>query len=346
MAVPSAVLKQRAKLEEELGINRDGTPVTPPADQTPAPVPPVVEPPAQPPTTPEPSSTAPDLAARVSELENLLRARDGQTSAATREANEARTRADTLALQVQTLEEAVADVTKQKGTLEAQLAGKTAATDMPDFDEPVDLTPEEREVFGADSVKFVEKMSKKELLRYIKPLVGRVAAMETQLARLPELDQLPQLKKVVTEAQQETSRNKEAEFFRVEVLKYFPDFEVTRETQEWKDYLATDIPGKGIKIGHQLHQYRLAHNAPGIRSIINGFYDAQNTKPSLASLAVPSKTSTEGTPSTKPKMKASEYKTKLREFINRKLEKPKWDAFKTAFNEALADGRVEMDDKL
>jgi hypothetical protein len=350
MAVPSAVLRQRERLEAELGVKADGSPLTPstPADPTLTLVPPAVPestPPSQPQTTAPPDADT--AAARIAELEHLLKTRDGQTSASMREANEAKNRADMLATQVRALEEAVAEITKQKDTAESLATARRADADMPSMDDDVgELSPTELEKFGADSVDFVKKLSKRELLAYIKPLVTKVGAMEKSLARLSDLDRLPQLEQVVKSSQEESNRLKEEEFFRSEVLAYFPDFETMRETQEWKDYLTTDIPGRGIKNGHLLHQYRLAHNAPGIRSLLQGYYDQSKTKPSLAALAVPGKTQTEGTPVVKPKLKASEYKAQLKLFVQKKLKQADWDAFKTEFETALNEGRVDMDERL
>lgn len=342
MAVPSAVLRQREKLERELGVTTEQPPVITSAPDPATPVTSSVE-------TPPAVSAAPDAAAlqaRVTELEHLLRTRDGQTSAAQREANEANARAETMVAQVRALEEAVSDLTKRTETAEALAQVKHADADLPSLDDVEELSPEEVNVFGNDSVNFVKKLSKRELLAYIKPLVGKIAAMEKALARLPDLDKLPQLEKTVQSAQADAQRIKDEKFFRDEVLAYFKDFEAIRETPEWKNYITSDIPERGIKVGHLLHQYRLMHDAPAIRSILQTFYDNSKGKISLSSLAVPTKTQTEGTPLVKPKIKASEYKTKLRDFTSRRLAKPQWEAFKTEFETAMQEGRVEHDIQL
>lgn len=349
MAVPSAVKRQRERLEAQLGLQTPDEISSPvdTNDPTLSLVPPVPEIGIQS-ANPEPVAQ-PDVAAkdaRIAELEQLLRTRDGQTSASTREANEARARAELLASQVASLEEAVTELQKQKETAESMAAARRADADFPSLEDVPDLSPEELKTFGDDSVGFVKKLSKRELLSYVRPLVAKVQALEKSLARLSDLDKLPQLENVVKNAQAESQRVKDEEFFRTEVLAHFPDFTKVRETQEWKDYLAADIPGKGIKIGHLLNHYRLAHDAANIRATIQGYYDQRKDKPSLASLAVPSKTQTEGSPVQKPKLKASEYKEKLKQFTQRQLPKADWENFKTVFNTALAEGRVEHDARL
>jgi hypothetical protein len=337
MAVPSAVLRQRERLEAELGMKADGTPLTPLPE-----TPPVVDPPAAIESQPEPLTAA---QTRIQELEHLLETQNGRTSVSMREANEAKERADALASQVAALQESVAELQRQKETAEAQAAATLAGSSLPSF-EVEDVTPEEVQKFDADSVGFINKLSKKQLVAYVKPLVDKVAALEKVVARVSELDKLPQLERVVKDSQAETQRVKEAEFFRNEVLAYFPDFEKIRETQAWKDYLAADIPERGIKNQHLLAQYRAAQNAPAIRSFIQAHYDQQKAKPSLGSLATPRGTQTEGTPTVKPRMKASDYNAKLRLFINKRIPKEEWEPYKSEFLRAMAENRVDQDARL
>lgn len=346
MAVPSAVLKQRERLEQELGINADGTPLaTPPvvaSDSQPASVP-EISPVAAP--TPQQPADIDASAARIKELEHLLSTRDGQTSAAMREINQHRERAELLASQVRALEESVERITKQAETAEARAAAKQADLAL-NFDPPEELTEQEITTFGEDSVGFVKKLTKKELIQLVKPLVDKVNALEKQVGRVSELDRLPQLEKTVQNAEAETQRVREEEFFRKEVLAYFSDFEAVRESPGWQDYLRADIPGRGIKNHHLLDQYRKVHNAQGIRSLIQVYYDAVKAKPTMASLATPRGTQTEGTVPVKPNMKASDYLSKLRAFTSRNLPKKDWDAFKVAFEQARNEGRVDMDARL
>lgn len=337
-AVPSAVLRQREKLERELG-----SPDNPAAPATVTPLPGTPEVPV---VTPPVSADPTALQARVAELEHLLSTRDGQTSAAQRSANEATERLETMAAQVAALEENITALTKRAETAEARADAKRADSDLPPLDDPEEITEKEQADFGPDSIGFVKKLSKRELLAYVRPLVAKVAAMEKSLARLSDLDRLPQIEKSIQSAQSDTQRIKEEEFFRKEVLTYFKDFETVRLTPEWKAYLATDIPDVGAKVGHLLHQYRLAHDAPAIRSVLQRFYENHKGKPSLGSLAVPAKTQTEGEPVVKPKLKASEYRAKLRDFTSKRLPREQWETFKSEFNTALAEGRVEMDERI
>lgn len=334
--VPSAVLRQREKLERELGMTE--TPSTPAAaPETPA-VPEEVP--------PTPTTDAAALQRRIAELEHLLRTRDGQTSTAQREANEATERLSTLSAQVDMLQGNIQELTKRAETAEALAQAKRADGDLPPLDDPDEISEKEMQEFGPDSIGFVKKLSKRELLAYVRPLVQKVAAMEKSLARLSDLDKLPQLEKAVQNTESQAQRMREEEFFRTEVLAYFDDFEKVRQTDEWKAYLTSDIPGRGIKVGHLLQQYRLSHDASGIRSVLQRFYDAREEKPSLAALAVPAKTQTEGTPVVKPKMKASDYRARLRAFTSKQLPRDQWLAYKTEFETALAEGRVDMDERI
>ncbi len=343
-ALPTSVLKQRTRLEEEIGMRTDGT-IIEPTPATPAPELSVVPttPVATQPTVSEP--TVSPLEARIKELEHLLSTRDGQTSTAMREANEARQRADIQASQIRTLEETIGSLQRQTETAEARAAAKQADAALPSFDveEP---TSEQFQKFDIDSVDFINKLSKKQLVGYVKPLHDKIVAMEKQLERVRELDKLPGIEKAVAEAGTESERIREEDFFRKEVLAHFNDFESVRDTPAWKAYLYKDIPGRGIKIHHLLDSYRKVHNAQGIRSLIQGHYDELGAKPTLASLATPQGTRTEGTIPTKPRMKASEYKKNLRAFTSRQLSKEKWEAFKSDFNTALSEERVDMDERL
>lgn len=344
MAVPSAVMKQREKIQADLaaqGLNEMGTPVeqqpTAPLDlDTPISAPPVQQPPQV--TTP-----APDVNAKIQELEHLLKTRDGQTSAATARENEARQRAEVMASQVASLEEMVATLQKQVERAEARATVKSG--ELLNLEPPEDLTAEEREKFDGETIGFVEKLTKKELVRVVKPLQEQVQALQKQL-ELSQFDKIPQLEKTLKTNEVESRKLKEAEFFRKEVLEYFPDFVNARQTQEWKDFLVADIPGKGIKNGHLLEHYKNIDNALGIRTLLQSYFDSVKAKPTLASIATPRGAQTEGMPVVKPKLKASEYQSKLRLFTARRLPRDEWDKFKSEFNTALSENRVDMDVRL
>lgn len=347
MAVPTAVRRKREQQEAEYAALMANAPsadeVLQSVPDTPVQsVPDVAVPQVAPVAASQSQADSRD--SRIAELEQLLRTRDGQASQSMRELNESKQRLDLMASQIAALEEANTNLMQQKETAEALATAKR--TSLPSLDEVHEVTPDELEKFGADSVNFVSKLSKRELQALIKPLFEKVSSMETALARVSDLDKLPQLETSIKNVQAESQRVKDEEFFRVEVLGRFPDFVNVRTTPEWKEYLATDVPDKGYKIGHMLNHYRLLHDGSNIRSIIQGFYDRKEARPTLASLTVPSKTQTEGTVVTKPKLKASTYRDKLRAFTQRKLPKVEWETFKTEFNTAMNEGRVEMDAQL
>ena len=120
--------------------------------------------------------------------------------------------------------------------------------------------------------------------------------------------------------------------------------ETVRLTQQWKDYLGQEIPGRGIKVGHLLRTYRQTMDAVGLRSILAAYYDKHTDKPTLDSLVVPAKTNADAPQASAPtKIKASEYKQNLRDFTSKKMLKADWEAFRARWDQAISTGNVEMD---
>jgi hypothetical protein len=198
--------------------------------------------------------------------------------------------------------------------------------------------------FGDDTVSFVSKLARKQVAAAVKPLLDRMKAIEGALGRLKDLDKLPGLEQSVRATAAQNERQVSDEFFRKEILTYFPDFETVRDTDAWKTYLNQEVPGRGMKVGHLLTHYHNNHNAVGVRAVLTSYYDAKKGTPTRDSLAVPGKAQTEGRPNgAKPRMKASEYQIKLRQFINKKLPKADWESYKANFDAALSEDRVDRD---
>jgi hypothetical protein len=175
-------------------------------------------------------------------------------------------------------------------------------------------------------------------------MLDRVKAIEGALGRLKDLDKLPVLEQSVRATTAAAEKHASDEFFRKEILTYFPDFETIRDTDAWKSYLNQEVPGRGMKVGHLLTHYHNNHNAVGVRAVLTSYYDAKKGTPTRDSLAVPGKAQTEGRPNgQKPRYKASEYQIKLRQFINKKLPKADWESYKANFDAALAEDRVDRD---
>jgi len=350
-AVPSAVTRRRE--QEEAALRAQGVDPNAPPEGV------VDDQPAQP-SAPAPngngnvngsSETEQQLRARIAELENAERTSSGRSSTAQRELDEAKRNLQTVQENRQFLETTVQELQTRNEEMQRQLDELTRQSTLSSTDRtltelatPAELTPRELETFDAETRQFIDKVARNQLATALKPMLERMKAVEGLLGKLKDLDKLPVLEQRLQQTTTEAQRRAGDEFFRKEILHYFPDFETVRESDKWKAYLNQEIPNRGMKVGHQLTQYHNLSNAVGIRSLIGAFYDAEKNTPSRDSLATPGKTQAEGhAPREKPRFKASEYQTKLRQFINKKLSKADWDAYKADFDAALLDGRVDRD---
>lgn len=347
MAVPGAVTRRREQEEAELraqGLDPNGAPLDLQVPTTPAPN-------VSPPPTDTPS---PPVVDDVSRLQAELSTQNGRLSAAAREAEELKRQLEVVSGNRSFLEQKLTELTEQVEQLRSQneeLAQQRASSSIDKVVSSLDETgPTEAQLkeFGADSADFVQRIVKQQMAAVIKPLIERLAAMEKVLSRVKEIDgKLPQLETAAQVAHINDARARELEFLRKEILPHYPDFETVRGTQDWRDYLMKDVPGRGYKIGQLLKTYREASDAVGIRTLIGAFYDTKTSKPSLDSLSVPAKTGADAPMKpTVAKMKASEYKQMLRDFTSKRLPKADWDAYRTRWDQALSAGNVEMDVEL
>lgn len=348
MAVPGAVTRRAEREANELreqGIDPlSGAPI---AAQVGDPSAPTI--PATPAPAPAPTEDTAALKARIAELEQEARTQSGRASTSATELENSKRQLETVNGNRTFLESKLTELVEETDKLRAENASIKAQTNASQVDKAVASldgagpTEEQLKEFGPEGVDFVTRVVSQRMVGVIKPLVERLQSIEKSLGRLSELDKLPKLEELTNVASMETARQKELEFMRKEIIAYYPDFDTVKSTTEWKDYLAEDIPGRGIKVGHLLHSYRQTSNALGLRAIIAGFYDRK--KPSgLDSLVVPDKTNADVPLAPAPvKIKASEYKQKLRDFISKKLPKAEWEAFRAKFDEATRTGNVEMD---
>ncbi len=351
MAVPGAVIRRAERDAEELraqGI--DPTSGAPIELQSGAPAPAA---PTLVPSTPAVSDDVAALRARITELEQAESTQSGRASAASRELEELKQRTDLVDGNRSFLEGELIKLKERLDTAEAENATLRRDTTVSKVDQVVASldgagpTEEQMKEFGADGVDFVTRVVKQQLAGVLAPLVERFKLIESSLGRLKELDKLPKLEEVAKVTSMESQRNKETEFVRAEILPSFPDFEKVRLTPEWQAYLVQDIPGRGIKVGHLLHSYRQMSDAVGIRSILTAFYDKRGSKPTLDSLVVPDKTNADvPLKPTEAKIKASEYKQKLRDFIAKKMPKADWETFRARWDHAVATNNVEMDTEI
>jgi hypothetical protein len=346
MAVPGAVTRRAerdaADLREQ-GIDPlSGAPIAVQTGEPSAPAPTT-------PTAPAPLDDVAALRARNAELEQEARTQSGRASAASTELEEVKRQLEIVNGNRSFLEGKLTEITDRVGQLETENTTIKQQTTASAVDKAVaDLngegpTEEMLKAFEPDAVELMRRITNQRLAAVIGPVVERLKAMESMLGRLKELDKLPKLEEAVNVTQIDAGRNRELEFMRKEILPHFPDFETVRSSAAWKDYLGQDIPGRGIKRGHLLHTYRQMSDASGIRSVLTGFYN-QRDKPGLDSLVVPDKTNADVPTSSAPvKIKASEYKQKLRDFTSKKLPKPEWEAFRAKWDAAISSGNVEMD---
>lgn len=345
MAVPGAVA--RRKEQEEAGLRAQGLdPNGAPIDlQQPAasPVAPAVAP--APVATPDDPAA---LRARIAELESAQSTQSGRASAAAREVEELKQRLEVINGNRTFLETKLGELSQELETLRTQneeLARKQTTSSIASSLDDTGPTPEQVKAYGEDGIDFVERVVKRTMATVIRPLIEQMAVMEKTLGRVKEIDaKVPMLESAASVAHLSAARTKELEFLRAEVLPYFPDFESVRNTPEWKEYLQKDVPGRGYKVGQLLQTHRQAYNAAGIRTVIGGFYDERKSKPSLDSLSVPAKTGGDAPAAPTPeKMKASEYKQKLKDFTSKRLPKADWEAYRARWDQAIAAGNVEMD---
>jgi len=344
MAVPSAVARRAERDAAELrdaGFDPNGAPLAvqqPGAGEAPAA-----------PAPAAPTDDAAALRARVAELEAAESTQNGRVSATAQELAAAKAQLELVNGNRSFLEGKLTELTEKVNALETENNTIKQQTTVSRVDSAVadlagaEITEKDRAEFG-DSIEFVQRVAKSQLAAVIAPLVERLKSIESSLGRLKELDKLPSLEESARVASIDAARNKELEFLRKEIFPHFPDFESVRLTQEWKDYLGQDIPGRGIKIGHLLRTHRQAMDPIGIRSVLSAFYDKRTSKPSLDSLVVPAKTNADAPQAPAPtKIKASEYKQNLRDFTSKKLPKADWEAFRVRWDQAIATNNVEMD---
>jgi hypothetical protein len=349
MAVPGAVARRSEREANELreqGIDpTSGAPIAVQATD-----PAVVTPVAPASAAPTSTEDVEAMKTRLRELEQAQSTQDGRTSAAQQEANDLRRQLELVNGNRTFLETRLTELTERLTAVETENATYKNQTSASSVDKAVAelsnaaLTEAQAKEYDADTLDMVERVAKKAMAGVFGPLVERLKVIEGQLGRLKELDKLPKLEQAAEVVSLDQQRSREMEFLRKEVLPHYPDFETVRNTPEWKAYLGRDIPGKGIKVGHLLNGYRQTADAIGIRSVLAQFYEGRKSAPGLDSLVVPAKTNGDAPPKADaPKIKASEYKQKLKDFTSKKLPKPEWEAFRTRWDEAIAANNVEMD---
>jgi len=351
MAIPSAVTRRKEKDEEALrqqGLDPNGAPIDVQTNATFSPPPPTPSPTADPGSTETPEA----LRARIAELEGLLQTQNGRASANSREVEDLKRQLAAVNDNRSFLETKLTELTSQVEDLrtKAETQSSTAVASVASSLDESGPTAQQMEAFGPESVDFVERVLKRTLASVIKPVVSRLGEIEKQLGAVKEINaKIPQLESGATVAHLNEARMRELEFLRKEIIPYFKDFEEVRETQEWRDYLAQDVPGRGYKVGQLLQSYRKTADAIGLRTLIGAYYEQRKSKSSqsLDSLAVPAKTGADAPPKpVTPKMKASEYKQNLRDFTSKRMPKAEWEAYRTRWDQAVASGQVEMDVEL
>jgi uncharacterized coiled-coil protein SlyX len=347
MAVPSAVTRRAERDAAELrdaGFDPNGAPL---AVQAPLADPTVLT------SVPAPAVATNDdpaaLKARIAELEAAASTQNGRVSASAQDVASLKQQLEISNGNRSFLEGKLTELTEKVNAMETENATLKNTSTVSAVDKAVadlagaSITEQDRAEFG-DSIDMVQRVTKAQMAAVVGPLVERLKVIESAMGRLKELDKLPSLEESARVASIEAARNKELEFLRKEILPHYPDFETVRATEQWKNYLGQDVPGRGIKIGHLLRTYRQTMDADGIRSVLAAYYDKHKSKPTLDSLAVPAKTGADAPQAPAPtKIKASEYKQNLRDFTSKKMPKADWEAFRARWDQAITSGNVEMD---
>lgn len=363
MAVPSAVTRRKeqdAAALRNAGINPDsGAPIDVQATTTPA-VAEVAPAPAAPtfhfttPNTAQPATPTDDVAelkAKIAGLEQQLSTQNGRASSSTTELEQATQRNALLEQNRQFLENSLQELTGKLEKLQEennQLARSQTASGvtkvLQDLEQPLTFTEEEQRDFK-DSAPFIQKVVKQTMAAALKPVIEQINVLSAAMGKVDQLDKrLPELGTAVQAASTQARQMAEQQFFQREVTAHFPDFLTVKETPEWKAYVHTDIPGRGIKIGQLLVTYQKMNNAPGIRAVLQNFYDQRASRPTLNSLAVPAKTSGDVPAAPEPvKLKSSEYNRNLNDFVMKRMSKPDWEAYKAKWDAAFNANNVEFD---
>lgn len=348
MALPGAVTRRTEREAAELreqGIDpNSGTPIAVQVND------PAASAPAAPVASVGPTDDPVALRARIAELEASTSTQNGRVSATATELEEKNRQLELVNGNRTFLESRLGELTEELERLKAEKATRDEQAATSHVDKvAADLngegpTEEQLKNFDADAQDFIKRVVNQRLSAVVGPILSELKAIHTALGRVKDLpDKLPQLEESAKVASLEQARIREAEFLRKEVLPHYPDFETVRNKQEWKEYLNQDVPGRGIKVGHLLHSYRQLSNAVGIRAILAGFYD-KGKKPTLESLLVPDKTNADvPLAPAAAKIKSSEYKKKLQDFISKKMPKAEWETFRAQWDAAIAAGNVEMD---
>lgn len=354
--VPTAALQRQEREANDLrarGIDpTSGAPVAVQVEQpasapTPSPTPAALSPTVQ----PAPAEPAPDVSARIRQLEEALSTANGRASAASAKAEAAERKLDAVDNNRTFLE---SKLTEQQSQLESQKAQLDALTDKQasegvskvlDTLKDAELTPAMKEKFDAETTDYVQRVVKPLISQVLSPVVERLAVLEKALGRVKAVeDALPPLRAAAEVTTQHTAQAREMDFLRLEILPHFSDFDTVKKTPEWQEYLQSKT-ARGYLIGDMLNHYRRTSDASAIRTLIGAFYDKRTAAPTLDSLAVPGKTGADA-PLDKPaapKMKASEYLANLRRMTSKKMPQDEWKAFRARWDEQYAAGNVEMD---
>lgn len=347
-AVPAAA-KRRAEQDAAglVAMGIDPTSPTPAAVQTGA-----VPAPAASPTPATPASPGPDSATaerELAELRQRVSTNDGRFTAVNDELAKTRQTLEVINQNRTFLEQTIEQQNAKINELTTQLEQATqravsgsAERVLLDLENAPGLTPEQKEQFGDDSVKFVNVLLAQQLAPVVKAIHARLSVLESATKGL---EKLPGIEKQTVQVMREATAAREERFFQSEILAHFPDFKDVRTTQEWKTFVHTRLP-TGQTNKDLLQSYKDAWDAEGLRRVIGRFYDSRPQRPSMDALAVPDKSTTDNSGTRqqdKPRMKASDYKTNQRAFLSKKLSKDQWEAFKAAYNEAVNEDRVDHD---
>lgn len=266
---------------------------------------------------PEPSSPkpAPEVAAKGQEEDVQARIRQLEM-----ELLEHRVRAETLAQ----MHSHAAPIPAQDTPAEPE-----PAPSFFDGDEDLDLTPEEKEVYGA-SLPVIEKIAKQMLRRYHATEVDR---LRETVGKVSEQHQT---------IQSEVQQSRQSAFMS-EILAAVPDLHSRVNSPGWQAYLQQPLPFTGgqYTIGQHLQMAAARGDRDSTVEVLKGYNMPQDPTPSMVSPG----TSQTSTPSTTPrqvqKFAYSKYEEASEKARTGKMTYAEFEKVQNAFFEAESRGAVD-----
>jgi FtsZ-binding cell division protein ZapB len=298
------------------------------------------------------NATAPETIAEVQQeiaaLKQKYSSMLGRVQAEAKRADLAEARLHFQDDAVRTLEARVSEAERQRDEFRELEAKRVQKERLAGLDDTTDeLSEDEVQTFDPKDIRMIRGITKKQFVPIVKSLLSEVEALKEQVKQLfPVGQQVTDIAKSHQALAVEAARAAEQTYYNRELTPHVPKWESTVKTPEWKAFLDSPSGNKlGVLKGHMLAHYRKEKYLPGIVALFNEFQMRNDSKGSgLQGLVVPPKSAAERQPAAKVVFKSSDYAKKQAEYLRGKtLSATDWEAYKTAFHKAKAEGRVEDD---